>query len=64
MKVVKDESLEEKIARIDTNVAILLNSLPMVQKHDRELFALKIIIGPIIPIAMFWLAHKAGVQIF
>lgn len=60
----KPESVEEKIARIDENVEALLHALPMIQRHDRELFALKIIVVFTSPLLMFWMAHKLGIPIF
>lgn len=60
----RNESTEEKIARIDENVEHLLDALPMIQRHDRELFALKLIIGIVAPLFTFWLANKLGIQIF
>ena len=62
-----DESIEAQIARIDENVKLLLKSLPMVRRHDKELFAAKVVLGimaPLLAIIPFWIAHKLGVQIF
>ena len=60
----KKESVEVKIARIDLNVKNILETIPMIRRHDRELFAIKIILGASSPIFMFWLAHRLGIQIF
>lgn len=60
----QESGLAERITRIDENVKTLLETLPMIRRHDRELFTLKIIIGSISPILMFWIAHQLGIQIF
>lgn len=60
----KDEPLEVRVARIDMNVRVLLKTLPLIERHEKELFVSKVFLAVVSPIGAFWLANKLGVKIF
>ncbi len=53
-----------KLAEVHTNVKSLMDVIPVVRRHDNELFALKLFLFVATPIFTFWVANKLGIQIF
>lgn len=46
------------------NVRVLLKTLPLIERHEKELFVSKVFLAVVSPIGAFWLANKLGVKIF
>jgi hypothetical protein len=58
------EPLEVQVARIDANVKTILEITPLIRKHDKELYVLKVLAAPASLLMVGWLAQKLGIQIF